>query len=290
MLVAAAGASWCEGLRASLAEPWPDDSAAQVSFVERALATLPVEAQGVAGQVRALLGKDAAVTDARDALVAVARDGCDAPRAHAGAPAADVQALLDTDSRFGGVRVGDDVLDRLLDRFWRWLSSFLESEGMQRYAGSARVIYLGLLGAGVAFVLLRLAQRFRTARLADDDASRADTRARVALSQVRAARDLVADAEALLASDPHAAAALLQRALLTRVGQETPAVATPARTSREVLARVDPGRRAILEYPLTLFDTVYFARPTRTDDAQGLLAAVRAAHVRLDEMTRAGAA
>jgi hypothetical protein len=285
LLGAALADTSCDALGAALAEPVEVEDSARVAQLERAIGALPHDAQPIAGQLRSLLGKEGGLKETSDALAAVLRDGCAPLSAHAGAPGAEVAALVARDPRFGGIRVGDDVIDRLLDRMWRWFSGFLESEGMRRYAGSARVVYLAALGGGVLFVLSRLVRAWRRSeRVAE--AARQDARARVDIARKRAAEELLTDAERELARDPHRAAALTVAALLARVGEHVPGAVTPARTSREVLARLDSKRAQVIAPPLQLFDVVYFARPTLETDARALFAEATRAQQALDALAQ----
>jgi hypothetical protein len=268
--VGAAPPGWCEGARARLLALDGIDvehDAGHVTDVESLLATLPPMLAARAREDQGRGGRRGAAVDAATTAI---RFACDVDTvADARADAARVLR----DARFRGARSDEDVVDRVLDRLWRWIEATLASEGMQVFADHTRTIYLATLVVVAAFVAIRLA---RNARRAQALSGRTPA-LHVERERARAFAAWRSEAQRMLEEDPRRAVLLARAALLARVGEVDVDAVRPARTSREVLSRLAPDLAAAAGPPLHSFDALFFGGPVDVDAARALLAAVDAA-------------
>ena len=191
---------------------------------------------------------------------------------------ASLQALLDDDPRFGGLRADGSLGDRLLEKLWQWLEALLESETMQRFSDHTRTIYLSLLGAFGSLLAFRLWRRSgsrRDAAAHDDVTVGVERVRRLAFDRCRQ------DALAAIDVDPRIALLHLRRALLVRVGELDEGAVVPSRTSLELLARLTPDLATVVRPALDCFDSAFFGGHPTSALARALLAAVDHAHATL---------
>ena len=191
---------------------------------------------------------------------------------------ASLQALLDDDPRFGGLRADGSLGDRLLEKLWHWLEALLESETMQRFSDHTRSIYLSLLGAFgsvLAFRLWRRSGSRRDASAHDDVTVGVERVRRLAFDRCRQ------DALAAIDVDPRIALLHLRRALLVRVGELDEGAVMPSRTSLELLARLTPDLATVVRPALDCFDSAFYGGHPTSPLARALLAAVDHAHATL---------
>lgn len=256
------------------------EDTASSTALDEALALLPMSSGPIAAQVRGLASQEEGRSSAWRALSLAAADSCQ-PLAHVDAPvaAADAARIMAADRRFGGVREGDDVLDRLLHKLWLALAGMLESDGMRRYAEGARTLYFALTAVVVLVVALRIARALRAQRTTPqpaDDAAAVEGRRRRAFEAWRKEAD-----GALAAGDARSALRAGQAALLARLGEIDDAAVTPARTHREIAARLEDALASVVLAPLRSFDVSYFGKAASLDDASRFLAEVDDAERRL---------
>jgi hypothetical protein len=286
LLLAAAPPPWCT--RAAEIAHAPRDGVADPAFVTRldeGLALVGATAPQVASVVRGLAGADGGVELAFEALTLAVDDACPAgaPIVDARAAQEQVAGILKNDPRFGGgVRDGDDIVDRIREKIGRWLVTLFESEGMQKYAGNVRVLYFVALLAGIGFIASRVVRALRRSVAVDDDRARAvvEGRRRKAFESWRAEAEA-----ALTAGDARGAFFAGRNALLARLGELDDkldgklvgAAAMPARTHREILARVPDDVAIALMPPLRSFDVNVYAREAEVGDARVFLTEVDAA-------------
>lgn len=209
-------------------------------------------------------------TDIDGALALLARAtalSCPPPSLRPPPEASALQALMQQDGRFIGVRA-DDVSARLLDRLWAFLEGLLESEGMQRFSEHTRTVYVTLLCFVCAFVAQRMWRRSRVGArpVAGDGVVVFVERRRAA-----AYAALRAEALALLDQTPREALLLLRRALLARLGEHDEGAVRPSRTSSEVLARLDPRVAAVVAPALQRFDVAFYGGEASALAARALL-------------------
>lgn len=175
-------------------------------------------------------------------------------------------------------RAEGDLLDVFVARARAWLVRFLESAGMQRFAGVSRVVYLAL----VAFVAAALAVRLLVERRRRARAPAVVARA-APIASARAPRTpdaLLVEAErALDARDLRRAHARVEEALAALCTRD------PARAESEtfdaLLARVSERERSALAPLVRAVARARYAAATTTEDARahgarGLVAACRA--------------
>lgn len=278
----AAPPAWCA--RATELAATAPDAADAPARLEEAAGLLPVEATTVLAQVRNLAGEEGTLERSFAVLRLAVDDSC------AGAPsgvdaaslAAGVRALIAADERFGGVRKGDDVIDRFLHKVWLALARLLESEGMRRYAGSARVIYFLVLLGVFSFIGARVVAALWRSRTRQDEQvapAAAEALRRKAFAAWRADA-----AQALARGDARAALRAGQAALLARVGELVAGAVTPARTHREIVARLDARVAEVVSPALLVFDAAYFGKDAGLDDAARFLAEIDGAEARLPAM------
>lgn len=272
---------WCEGAlsAAGPAADTADDSAAFSALA----AALPRDAP-VLGSARTL-----ANTDVAAAAVLLHFAVADACARTAGASAAELSARTDAllqDARFTGVRKGDGTIDQILHKVWLAIVSLLESQGMQQYAGNARVIYLSLL-AGVAVFLAALVGRKLLRQRRADKSLAKDNNVVIESERAQAFAMLRERAAAALgAGDARAALRAGEQALLARVGELDAAqvrqAITPARTHKEMLARLPAAVADVVRAPFASFDALFFGRPSLSlPEARAYLCDVDAAALRL---------
>ena len=225
----------------------------------------------VVARARALVGPDDDYLAAFAVLATAAGESCgpvvedDAART-----AALLKDAVGADPRFAGVRRGDDLFDRLRHKVFMWLASLLETEGMQRFAGSTRTVFFTAL-AVVALVLavrvmrrMRKRGRARASTLLTVDAARREAFA--ALRAVAGERLRVGDARGALLTGA--------RALLVRVGERDERATRAAFTHREILATLAPAVTTVVTPALVAFERALFAGEATLDDATGFLALV----------------
>jgi hypothetical protein len=176
-------------------------------------------------------------------------------------------AALLTDPRFRGVRNDEDAVDRLLDRLWRFLESFLESEGMQGFAASTRTVYLSLLVVGVVFVFARLTWQRRWRR----GSKTVDASVTVEGTRVLAFWDWHAMAMAALPHEPRRAALCARAALLARVGERDGDAILPSRTGSEIVARLPTEVAGLVAGPLQRFDALFYGVVINEAEARAFL-------------------
>lgn len=259
----AAPPAWCERAQDLLAGAPAVSAAADASGVGEALTALtaltalwPARAGAAAERIRALEDGDPSALQRLALARAAVRQACEPTRfADAAALAARARGLMDGDPRFGGQRGGDDAIDRLAHRAWLALARLLETEGMRQYAGSARVVYFVLLLGAVVLVAWRIARASRRQRAAAAPAAATalEARRRRGFASWRARAQA-----ALAAGDARAALGAGQAALLARLGELDDVAVTPARTHREILARLPHALSAIVTRPLHAFDRAWF--------------------------------
>lgn len=303
-----ASAQWC-GHALSLAFPaeaLPASSGASDAEVvavrdfDALAAAMPRTAAPVVARARDLVG-----TEGLERAMAVLRfavlDAC--ARASAGnAPSAETAqglsaqaaALMANDPRFTGVRKGDGTLDRIWHKVWLFILSLVESEGMQRYAGTARTVFIGVIGFA-AMLLVVVTVRRRLAEAAEASSGSAGAAARIEATRREAFASLRAQADALLTQGQvRASMRMADAALLARVGELDAAsssrqkkpIVTPARTHREIVAGLPPPVGDVVRAPFHTFDTLFFGRSSiDVADARAFLAAVDAAESRLARAT-----
>jgi|GEM_PF-1446762 len=194
---------------------------------------------------------------------------------------AGLQALKESDPRFGGLRADGSLSERVLDKLWRFLQGLLESETMQRFSEHTRTVYLSMLaafGSVVAFRLWRHRGR-RLSRNAQDDVV-------VGLERVRreAFGRCRQEATAVIDTDPRLALLHLRRALLVPVGELDEGAVTPSRTSRELLLRLPVVVADVVGPPLGCFDEAFFGGHSDVASARAMLVAVDTAHEALKTM------
>ena len=271
-------------LLAGAAPPWCADAVARLesargsvvvapATVEALLQTLPPD---VAARARGDIGREARLGAAVDSAETVIRTACVVPAGEGvddGELALQVQGILQ-DPRFRGLRTEDDFSDKLLNRLWKWLEAFLESDGMQIFADNTRAVYLGLLALGGVVVAVQLLRRSR--RAADGDARVSG--ARVERQRLKAFSVWRAEALPLIDDDDTARRALLllRAALLARVGESDKDAVTPSRTSAEILDRLGP-RGVVVGPALHRFDAAFYAGRADRLAARALLVDVDAA-------------
>ncbi len=278
----AAAPGWCaEAERAvTAAEVEAEDDA--FNRYERAVAAFPVAALPVVEASRAMAGEQGGLQTATFVLRTALDHACsETISTDAAAARAEVASILAGDPRFTGVRDDDDAIDRWLDRLWAWISALLESRAMQGYAGSARAVYLAVMGALLALAVWRVLRgRRRGGGPIDDVAQRARE---VERARIRA----FAEWRALAASrldegDARGAFYAARMALLARLGEVATGAVTPARTHTEILARLDDARRAVVAGPLADFDRAFYGGAAGPKSAQRFLADVDAGARALD--------
>lgn len=292
-------ASWCNTALPLASAPEPAAGTESDAFDAMALA-LPREATPVVARARELAGEEGlarsvsvlrhAIFDA--CLTGIAGDE-NAPAVDAAQAAAQAAALMN-DPRFAGVRKGDGAIDRLLHQVYMFFISLIESEGMQKYAGGSRVVFLSLIALGaIALTISTLRRRRLESQQASASSSEGGARAEAQRKEAYA--ELRAQADALLArGDARASLRVADAALLARVGEldeRTHAHAgakareravTEARTHREIIARLPQGVGDVVREPFAQFDALFFGRERiAVDDARAFLASVDAAEARL---------
>jgi hypothetical protein len=270
--------SSCDDARARLADT--SASGRDWAHLEAAIAALPPP---IARLAKGAAGDDGNLDTAWAIVRAAVDEGCDDdndvdPRLATARD--DVRALVAGDARFKGVRGGRDLFTAWSERAWKWLASLFESTGMQSYAKGARAVYLSVL----ALVALVLAARVLRASL------RARTRSAplVVADEVIRARQrsfavLRGEADAALArGDVRAALLCGQAALRARVGELASTVVLPARTHREILARLAPALADVARPALVAFDVEFYGGLGTVARARAWLADVDAAAAHLD--------
>lgn len=270
----------CEALRAGLAETPPESAEGWARYAELTDA-LPEESRALVAHARRRASEEGSLAAAYAVLRTAAADGCaePLPRAETDDAARAVTALMDKDPRFVGERREPDALDRMKQSIALWLEELLESQLMQRYAGASRSVYLGALGVFLLFLAVRL-WRARARRRAALD--RAEQLAVVEREREKAFAAWRGEAaEHLARGEAREAMRRGQLALLARLGEVEREAVTPARTNREVLARLSDERRAIASPPLSLFERVFFGGGADARAATEFLRAVDDAAARL---------
>lgn len=268
-LAAAPGAddAWCARARGGIVGAPATGEAALTRF-EAVVGELFPTGSPVVARARAVIG-DEGDFGAAFAVLATAADEACAPldAADATAAAARVKDLVASDPRFAGVRRGDDWLDRLRHRFFLWLGRLFESEGMQRFAGSTRVIFFVGLGAVALALAVRVVRRLRR-REPDTLAAQAHLEA----ARAEAFAVLRAQAGACLSrADARGALLAGERALRARIGEREGHAVRAARTHREILAELTPPLAQAVAPALRAFDLALFSRDATVDDAAGFL-------------------
>ncbi len=269
----AEAAPWCARAEALAAEGADD-----MHKLDEVLALLPADAAPVTARARELAGDEGSLGRSWEVVGGALRDGC-APRPREGDPAAEVAGIMARDPRFGGVRTGDDLIDRIEHRVQAWLASLFESAGLRAYATSARLVYLSLLAVVVLLVAVRLARNFRRTKKAR---AAARTAAAVIRERTRAFAAWREQAQrALDGGDARGALRAGEAALLARVGELDARAVTPARTHREILRRLRADVADTVRPALASFDAMFFGKPAALDDAFAFLRSVDDAARRL---------
>jgi hypothetical protein len=264
--------------RAEALAQTPPEAPGALAALEEALLLLPSTAAPVVGRARSLAGAEGSLASSFAVLRLAVEDGCAARAGDPAALAATADELMKGDPRFGGVREGDDFVDRLKHKLALFLARLFESEGMQQFSSSARVGFLVVLAvvAGVAAARVLVALRRDRAAAQTRTAAATEVTRRRAFSSWRQEA-----AAALAAGEARAALRAGQSALLARLGElddeSARRAVSPARTHREILARLDAAAAAIVAPPLRLFDACFFGKDASVDDAARFLAEVDAA-------------
>lgn len=275
----AAPPAWCARVTELVATA--PDAPDALARLDEAVGLLPVDATTVAAQVRHLAGEEGTLERSFAVLRLAVDDSCAGAlpsSVDAASLSSAVRALIAADERFGGVRKGDDVIDRFLHKVWLALARLLESEGMRQYAGSARVVYFLVLLGVFSFIGVRVVSALGKSRVRHDEqvAVTAEVLRRKAFAAWRADA-----AQALARGDARAALRAGQAALLARIGELAAGAVTPARTHREIVARLDAGVAEAVSPALLSFDAAYFGKEAALDDAARFLAEIDGAEARL---------
>ncbi|MCC7074115.1 MAG: hypothetical protein IT383_22590 [Deltaproteobacteria bacterium] len=276
--------AWCARAEQLLADV-PTDGAAQAARFDEA-AALFEPASPVVARARVVIGSDGDERVAFAVLVAAAAESC-APVAEgdAATTAAALKSAVDGDARFAGVRRGDDLFDRLRHKLFLWLASFLETEGMQRFAGSTRTLFFMGLAIVAALLGVRVALRLQRRRAAGSA-----TPIAIEAARIEAFEALRADAGARLrVGDARGALLAGARALLVRVGEREAHATRAASTHREVLAALAPAVATAVAPALAAFERAVFAGEATHEHATAFLALVDDAAARLGAPPSPGA-
>lgn len=283
---------WCARALSADSARAPSAPAASAAFDALALA-LPKDAP-VLARARDLARED--VVAATSMLRFAIDDACaPIPMPSAQELAARTGEIM-KDARFTGVRKGDGAFDRFVHKIWLAIVSLLESQGMQQYAGSARVIFLSVLAVVASLLSLLVGRALLRQRRADVAQRVGDRPAELGMEahRQRAYAALRADATRLLAAgQARAALRAGDAALLARVGAlddaRASAAVTPARTHREIVAKLPGPIADVVRPPFVSFDALFFGRSSLAiEDARVFLAEVDAAEQRLPNSNTPG--
>ncbi|MBI1946948.1 MAG: hypothetical protein HYS27_14725 [Deltaproteobacteria bacterium] len=277
---------WCVRAHALIADAPSVGPTALTRFTEASTALFEAGSP-VAARARAVVGADGDFGAAFSVLAAAAAEAC-APGSDddAALAAASVRELIARDARFAGVRRGDDLLDRLRHKVFLWLSQLLETEGMQRFAGSTRSVFFAALLVVAALLALRVVRRLRRrAALAMPAPGVNDPKRLEAFAALRAEAE-----QRLRERDARGALLVGARALLVRVGEQDASATRAARTHREVLAGLAPPVADAVAPALGAFERALFAEEATLERAGRFLALVDAAALSVGASTAGPAA
>jgi hypothetical protein len=268
-LVVASTQEGCARAQEILASPVVD-----AATLDTLIETLPNEAVQVKVQAR-MLSSSAGIARSTEVMAGAVGDGCRAVDVDAASARSDVDSIMKSDARFGGVRKGDDLFDRIKHKIGLWLAHLFESSGMRAYAASARIVYLSGLAIVASFIAVRVVRTLLRSRKRDEQAR---VQAAVERERLRKFTSWRADASSALQSgDARGALRAGRAAILARVGEVERDVVTPARTHREIVARLaaqNTNVANVVTTPLASFDVAWFGKDATLDDASAFLRAV----------------